>query len=117
MSVTISCSNGSIKDGSKKVTCSGTKCYPDSYTYCNKLTKGQITTLIIIGVVGLIATSIVSYFLSWIPILGRIGALLINLSLLVILAIVIYVVYNNSKAKPKPKEGYIEPELVPTTCQ
>ena len=100
MSKTITCTNGSIKDGSHTVKCSGTKCYTDSYTYCKKLTKGQIRALIILGVVGLIVACTISYFLSWIPILGRIGALLINVALLIILAIVIYIVYNNSKVKP-----------------
>lgn len=97
----ITCTNGSLKDGSGQVTCESddSKCYDNSYTYCRELTREQIAVLIAIGVVGLVVVSFLTYFLRKIPLIGGLGALAINLAVLVLIAITIYVVYNNYKAK------------------
>ena len=63
---TINCTNGSIKDGSKTVTCrtSDKDCFPDSYTYCKKLSTSQIVVLAAIGVAGLCVLGLVNWILS-----------------------------------------------------
>jgi len=100
---TINCTNGSIKDGSKTVTCqtSDKDCFPDSYTYCKKLSTSQIVVLAAIGVAGLCVLGLVNWILSKLPLIGGLLKLVINLITLGIIAVVVYMVYENYKAKPK----------------
>ena len=103
---TYSCTNGTLKDGSKTYTCpsNGKNCYPDSYTYCRKLSKDQERNLLIGGVSSLIIALLISALLAKIPIIGTLGALAINIALLLIIGGVCYIVYNNNKINPKHKE-------------
>ena len=114
----ISCTNGSLKDGSKTYTCPshGENCYPDSYTYCHKLSSDQKRRLIIGGVIGVVLALIVSGLLSRIPIIGHLGALVINLALLAIIGAVVYIVYNNSKVKEKPNSYQSPSSVYPLAC-
>ena len=112
----IKCTNGTIADRSKKsYTCppkADTKnCYPDSYTYCNKLSSAQKRNLIIGGIIGLVLALVVSALLSRIPLIGRLGALVINLALLLVVGGVVYIVYMNSRVTEK-HSSYIHPSQV-----
>jgi len=112
------CTNGTKSDGSKTFTCpkDGKNCYPDSYTYCRELSSEQKRNLIIGGVVALIVSLIVSGLLSRVPLIGPLGALAINLMLLVIIGVVIYIVYNNSKVKEKANSYQHPSEVYPPSC-
>ena len=112
----IPCTNGTIADGSKKTYICPDKtdpknCYPDSYTYCNKLSSEQKRNLIIGGIVGLVLALIVSALLSRVPLIGGLGAFAINIALLLVVGGVIYIVYMNSKVAEKPS-SYIHPSQV-----
>jgi len=104
--LTIQCSNGSLKNGSSTSTCSSDddKCFANSYQYCHKFTTRQIATMVVVGVLGLILASVLTKILSGIPLLGLAGALAINLVVLVALAGVIYMMYQNYHAKPSAKK-------------
>lgn len=110
---TYTCTNGTKKDGAKTYTCpkDGKNCYPDSYTYCRELSSIQKRNLIIGGVVGFVLALIVSGLLAHVPLIGKLGALAINLVLLIIIGVVIYIVYNNSKVDQKPN-SYQAPSSV-----
>lgn len=103
---TYSCTNGTLKDGSKTYQCPSQEdekyCYDNSYTYCKKLTSTQIRNLIIIGVTAFIVVIIINSILSRIPIIGFLISLAINLLVLGVVGIIVYVVYMNYKTKPNP---------------
>ncbi len=113
-----SCTNGTLKDGSKTFTCpeNGKDCYPDSYTYCNKLSHDQRNRLLIGGVIGVVLAIIVSGLLSRIPIIGEIGSFVFNLVFVIIIGIVLVVVYNNSKVKEKPNSYQSPSSVYPLGC-
>ena len=109
------CTNGTLSDGSSTYTCppKSKNCYPDSYTYCRKLSATQKRKIIIGGVISVILSLIVSGILSRIPLIGELGALAINISLLLIIGVVVYIVYNNSKVNEKPNSYQ---HLYPLAC-
>jgi hypothetical protein len=114
--IKVPCTNGSRKDGSSSATCSGAQCYPNSYTYCKELTSAQRNGLIIGGIVSALVALIVSALLSHVPVIGPIGALIINIALLVLIGVVLYAIYNNARAKGKP-ETFSDPNQVyPLAC-
>ena len=113
------CTNGSLKDGSNTYTCPSSNdknCYPDSYTYCHELSSDQKRRLIIGGIIGVVLALIVSGFLSRIPLIGALGALAINVVLLLIIGAVVYVVYKNSKVKEKPNSYHSPSGVYPLAC-
>ncbi len=113
------CTNGSLKDGSSTYTCpsNGKNCYPDSYTYCHELSSDQKRRLIIGGVIGVVLALIVSGFLSRIPLIGALGALAINVVLLVVIGVVVYILYENSKVKQKPNSYQPPSSVYPLACE
>ena len=112
------CTNGNLKDGSKTYTCPphGENCYPDSYTYCHKLSSDQKRRLIIGGVIGVVLALVVSGLLSRIPLIGPIGALAINIVLLLIIGVAVYVAYENSKVKQKHNSYQAPSSVYPLAC-
>jgi len=115
--IKVPCTNGSLKDGSSSATCSGAQCYPNSYTYCKKLTSAQRKGLLIGGIVSALVALVISALLARIPVIGPIGALIINISLLVLIGVVLYAVYNNTKATKGHSEAFRSPSQVyPLAC-
>ncbi len=112
------CTNGTKSDGSKTFTCpkNGKNCYPDSYTYCRELSSNQQRNLIIGGIVGLVLALIISGLLSRVPLIGPLGALAINLVLLIIIGVTVYIVYNNSKVKEKPNSYQSPSSIYSPSC-
>ena len=99
---TIKCSNGSLDDSSvKTVKCGDTdkKCFDNSYKYCNKFTKKQIGFMIAVGIGGLLVTGIVSEIMSIIPVIGSLVAWIIRLALMIITAVIVYIIFENSRAR------------------
>ena len=98
----INCTNGSLKDSKKTTDCDNddiSKCYDNSYKYCNKFTTAQLILMIMVGVVGLLVVWLVSSLLRFFPIIGGVGVFLIRVALLILTTGSVYIIYQNSNAK------------------